>query len=146
MGIALEDAVLFGTLFARLSSWRQLPSFLSAYQELREERCAIVKATELKEARLVALPPGPARDARDAAYAKASTDEWDDEMMRAIFEGTAYVFGYVASDEADEWWIDWGRYAEAAGGEDGGQAKHMSLSPQALSMLSQITREETYEE
>ena len=144
MGIALEDAVLFGTLFARLSSWTQLPSFLSAYQQLREERCAIVKAADLKEARLVVLPPGPARDARDATFAAPTTAEWDDEMMRAMFETTQYVFGYVASEEADEWWIDWGRYA--GGAQDAEQAKHMSLSPQALSMFSQITREETYEE
>ena len=90
------------------------------------------------------LPPGPARDARDATFAAPTTAEWDDEMMRAMFESTQYVFGYVASEEADEWWIDWGRYA--GGAQDAEQAKHMSLSPQALSMFSQITREETYEE
>ncbi|EPT00477.1 hypothetical protein FOMPIDRAFT_1049799, partial [Fomitopsis schrenkii] len=76
------------------------------------------------------------------------TDEWDDEMMRAIFEGTAYVFGYVASDEADEWWIDWGRYSAEGAGGGGEQADSQTslASPQTLSMLSQITREETYEE
>lgn len=138
MGIALEDAVLFGTLFVRLTAWTQLRTFLAAYQELREERCATVRATELTEAKLVALPPGPARDARDSAYSMASTDEWDNGMMRAIFEGTAYVFGYVASDEADEWWIDWGRYVQGGG--------EQVESPRTVSMLSQITREETYEE
>lgn len=144
MSVALEDAVLFGTLFTRLTSWTQLPSFLSAYQELREERCAVVKASDIKNARMVAMPPGPGRDARDADMRKSSADEWDEGTTKENFEEMAWVFGYVASDEADEWWINWGRYAQEA--KDGEEVKHMSFGFQMMSMMSEVTHEQTYED
>ncbi|KZT70824.1 FAD/NAD(P)-binding domain-containing protein [Daedalea quercina L-15889] len=143
VSIALEDAVLFGTLFARLTSWAQVPSFLSAYQELREERCAIVKTSDLKNARMMAMPPGPGRDARDADMGKNNADEWDEGTTKENFEEMAWVFGYVASDEADEWWVNWGRYAQDA--RDGEEMKHMSLGFQMMSMMSEVTRE-SYED
>ncbi|KAH9840023.1 FAD/NAD(P)-binding domain-containing protein [Rhodofomes roseus] len=133
VSIALEDAALFGTLFSRLTSWSQLPSFLAAYQELREERCAVVKASDIKNARMVAMPLGPGRDARDVDMRKSSADEWDEGTTKENFEEMAWVFGYVATDEADEWWVNWGRYSqEARGGE-----KHTSFSWQMVSMMSE---------
>ena len=122
MSIALEDAVLFGTLFTRLTSWAQLPSFLSAYQELREERCAIVKASDIKNARMVAMPPGPARDARDADMRKSSADEWDEGTLKAQFEEIAEIFLYDAYDAAAEWWVNWGRFSDAARGQPAAMA------------------------
>lgn len=143
VSIALEDAVLFGTLFARLASWAQVPSFLSAYQELREERCAIVKSSDIKNARMVSTPPGPARDARDADMRKSSADEWDEGMTKENFEEMAWVFGYVASDEAEEWWVNWGRYAqEVRGGEE---TKHLSFNFQMMAMMASAHTEVTHE-
>ena len=103
-----------------------------------------MKASDIKNARMVAMPPGPTRDARDADMRKDSADEWDEGTTKENFEEMAWVFGYVASDEADEWWINWGRYAqEAKGGEE---VKHMSFGFQMMSMMSEVTSEQTYEE
>ncbi|KAH9933423.1 uncharacterized protein B0H18DRAFT_1083066 [Fomitopsis serialis] len=126
VSIALEDAVLFGTLFARLASWEQVPSFLSAYQELREERCAIARARRA-----------------GCDMRKSSADEWDEGMTKENFEEMAWVFGYVASDEAEEWWVNWGRYAqEMRGGEE---TKHMSFNFQMMAMMASAHTEVTHE-
>ena len=40
--MAAEDAVVLGSLFSHLSTLDQIPSFLNAYQELRQKRCELV--------------------------------------------------------------------------------------------------------
>ncbi|PCH44468.1 FAD/NAD(P)-binding domain-containing protein [Wolfiporia cocos MD-104 SS10] len=130
--IAVEDAVVFGSLFERLSSWEQVPSFLSAYQELREARCAEVKASDIRNAQMVAMPPGPARDARDEDMRKNSADEWDEGTTKQNFEEMAWVFGYDARDAADEWWVNWGRFSESA--RQGINIKHLSVGLETLTV------------
>ncbi|KZT07570.1 FAD/NAD(P)-binding domain-containing protein [Laetiporus sulphureus 93-53] len=124
--IAVEDAVVFGSLFCRLSTWEQVPSFLSAYQELRQNRCNEVKKSDLSNAVMVAMPPGPERDARDADMRKKNADEWDEGTMKRNFEEMAWVFGYVAQDDADEWWVNWGRLSDSVRGSF--DVKHLSVA------------------
>ncbi|GBE86344.1 FAD/NAD(P)-binding domain-containing protein [Sparassis latifolia] len=121
--MAVEDAVVFGTLFGRLKSWLQAPSFISAYQELRQGRCKAVKVADIANAHLVAMPPGPMRDARNASVSR-ELDEWDEGTLKAQFEEIAEVFGYDAADAADEWWVNWGRFSESERGAP--VSKHMS--------------------
>ena len=45
--MTVEDAVVFGSLFSHLSMMDQIPSFLSAYQELRQGRCELVKGADV---------------------------------------------------------------------------------------------------
>jgi len=126
--IAVEDAVVFGSLFSRLSTWSQVPSFLSAYQELREARCKEVKISDISNAQMVAMPPGPERDARDEDMQKNSADEWDEGTTKQNFEEMAWVFGYNAPDAAEEWWVNWGRFSDAVRGSSA--VKHMSVALQ----------------
>ena len=116
--IAVEDAVVFGCLFSHLRSMEQVPSFLSAYQELRQQRCEMVGRSDLKSAGLMSLPPGPAADARDENM-RRQLQEWDEGMLKASFEEIAEIFGYDAGDAAEEWWINWGRFQQIAGEESG---------------------------
>lgn len=97
--MALEDAVVFGTLFSHLSSPSQISTFLNAYQEIRQPRTSEVKDTEVSSAAYVRLPPGPERDARDAQI-RLSREEWDDGALRKEFEGFAQLFLYDAEDAA----------------------------------------------
>ena len=97
--MALEDAVVFGTLFQKLSSLDQLSTFLNAYQEIREGRTTEVNKNEASAAAFCRLPPGPMRDARNAEM-RLSRDEWDDGSMKKEFEGIAGLFGYEAEDAA----------------------------------------------
>ncbi|KAI0773342.1 FAD/NAD(P)-binding domain-containing protein [Irpex lacteus] len=107
--MALEDAVVFGQLFRHLSSEDQIPRFLNAYEELRQERTAQVLEREISNTEMVTMPPGPERDARDASF-KQTRDRWDEGLLKAEFEGLFDLFGYDAYDAAEQWWVDWGRY------------------------------------
>lgn len=97
--MALEDAVVFGTLFDHLSSWDQVPTFLNAYQEIRHPRTTFVNNMDISNAELVRLPPCPERDARDADIAIAR-DLWDEGALKREFEGLAGLFCYEAEDAA----------------------------------------------
>ncbi|KAI0731119.1 FAD/NAD(P)-binding domain-containing protein [Earliella scabrosa] len=111
--MAVEDAVVFGSLFSHLSTTDQIPSFMSAYQELRQRRCALVKLADLANAHMVVLPDGPEADARDEDMSR-KLDEWDEGMLKGQFEEIAEIFGYDAGDAAEEWWINWGRFDQGA--------------------------------
>ena len=56
--MAVEDAAVLGSLFSHLTHRAQTPSFLAAYQELREGRCARVRTADVGNARTMVLPSG----------------------------------------------------------------------------------------
>lgn len=113
--LAMEDAVVFGVLFSRLRNYGQIPILTEAYQDLRMSRCKMVNEGELNNARLVWMPPGKAREQRDA-YMKASrasgNEHWDEGQLRKQWEEIAGVFGYCARDAAEDWWVNWGALRE----------------------------------
>jgi salicylate hydroxylase len=98
--MALEDAAVFGTLFSRLSTEDQIGAFISAYQEIREDRTRVVNNVDISNAALVRLPPGPERDERDKSI-RQSRKDWDDGALQQEFEGVAAMFAYEAVDAAD---------------------------------------------
>lgn len=97
--MALEDAVVFGTLFSHLSSWEEVPRFLNAYQEIRFNRTTVVNEMDVSNAAFVRLPPGPEAEARNMQFRQAR-DEWDDSTAKREFEGLAGLFCYEAEDAA----------------------------------------------
>ena len=111
--MAVEDAVVLGSLFSHLRTMSQIPSFLSAYQELRQRRCDLVKLADIGNAQMVAMPDGPAADARDDDM-RHTIEEWDEGTMKAQFEEIAEIFLYDAGDAAEEWWVNWGRFSQTA--------------------------------
>ena len=56
--MAVEDAVVLGSLFSHLRMMDQIPSFLDAYQELRQRRCDLVKLADIGNAQMVSMPDG----------------------------------------------------------------------------------------
>ncbi|TBU59476.1 FAD/NAD(P)-binding domain-containing protein [Dichomitus squalens] len=111
--MAIEDAVVLGSLFSHLSMIDQVPSFLSAYQELRQRRCELLMAAGISNARTVALPDGPLAEKRNADM-RARNVDWDEGTLKAQFEEIAEIFAYDAGDAAEEWWVNWGRFSAAA--------------------------------
>ena len=92
----------------------QIPSFLSAYQELRQRRCELVKGADVANARMVTLQDGPDANKRDSDM-RAKNDDWGDEgALKAQFEEIAEIFVYDAGDAAEEWWVNWGRFSATA--------------------------------
>ena len=98
--MALEDAVVLGTLFGHLTSIDQVSAFLYAYEELRMARTAKVKERDVSNALFVRLPPGPEREERNDSVRHAR-DEWDDGGLKTEFEGLAMLFAYDAYDAAE---------------------------------------------
>ncbi|KAI0831918.1 FAD/NAD-P-binding domain-containing protein [Trametes gibbosa] len=111
--MAIEDAVVFGSLFSHLRTLEQISSFTSAYQELRQRRCELVKLADIANAQMVAMPDGPQTEARDEDMRRRK-DEWDEGTLKAQFEEIAEIFVYDAGDAAEEWWVNWGRFSEVA--------------------------------
>lgn len=98
--MALEDAVVLGTLFSHLSSSSQVSQFLNAYQEIRQGRTKYVLEMDVSNAAFVRLPPGSEQQARDQQI-RMARDEWDDGSLKQEFEGLARLFCYEAEDAAE---------------------------------------------
>lgn len=117
--MSIEDAAVFGTLFARLRSWDQVGWMTEAYQELRQKRVEFVRQAEKTDVDMVQMPQGPAQEARDAyllAQYSLGRDpsQFTEEMLRDQWQGIAAVFGYNAVEEAEDWWVNWGVLRERA--------------------------------
>lgn len=97
--MAIEDAVVLGKLFSFLSSYEQIPNFLHAFEEIRQERVKSVRVREESNAAFVRMPPGPEQDARNSHF-RMARNEWDDGALKSEFEGLAELFGYDAYDAA----------------------------------------------
>ena len=107
--LAVEDAVVLGSLLSHLRTPEQLPAFINAYEELRKQRCQAIVFADHMNSKVLALPPGPETEARDANL-RPTVDDMDEGDLKAQFEEIAQIFLYDAGDEAEEWWINWGRF------------------------------------
>ncbi|TFK49266.1 FAD/NAD(P)-binding domain-containing protein [Heliocybe sulcata] len=112
----IEDAATLGNLFSRLRSSEQIPSLISAYEEIRQPRLAEVLPSELRKQQQVTLPAdSDARVIRDnglrAVLAQAVLDweQADEELLRSQWEEYIRMFNYDADEVADDWWIKWGK-------------------------------------
>ncbi|KAJ6471941.1 hypothetical protein C8R45DRAFT_414856 [Mycena sanguinolenta] len=122
--IALEDAAFIGKIFSHTCNPTRVREFLAAFQEHREARCLRIREADM-EYMQASTCEGEMHDQRDAGMranhaAGRNAMEGDFEQM---LEESAIIFGYSASDDADEWWINWGRFrptssqSEDLGGE-----------------------------
>lgn len=102
---------------------------LSAYQEIRQERCEVTVKSDADLMTFTTLPPGPARDARTEGFRltreKMDLLDWtniSEDLLRDSWEEFRFSFAYDAYDAADEWWVNWGLTYErmnAAQGKSG---------------------------
>lgn len=115
--LAVEDAAVLGSLFSRLRTWDQVPQLMEAFQDLRQARCEAVHHSELNNAALVWLPPGPERDGRDTGMRMSrqrGREHWDEGQLREQWEDISEVFGYSAREAAEDWWVNWGMLRESS--------------------------------
>ena len=116
--LAVGDGAVLGRLFSHLHTREQIPSFLCAVQEIREERVASV--INSCEGNTASLPPGVA-EARAQEKGKGSPRLGSPGSMGAgerasmeLVETIEGVFAYDPEDEADNWWVQWGLMEERA--------------------------------
>ncbi|KAF8195306.1 hypothetical protein K438DRAFT_1827229 [Mycena galopus ATCC 62051] len=134
--VALEDALFIGKLFSHTRSRDRIPEFLYAFQEHRETRCARIREFEMDYVVAACLPEGEEHDARDAGMREnhaAGRNAMEGNFSQMLDDFTE-VFGYDAMDDADEWWINWGRFRDTGSSES-----PMEFQTQSLFSFSSVT-------
>ncbi|KAJ7502600.1 hypothetical protein B0H11DRAFT_2274728 [Mycena galericulata] len=119
--IAIEDGAFIGKIFSHTRNPSRVREFLGAFEENRRPRCLHIDLAEKEYIDVMALPDGEMQAGRDAsmrANAAAGRNVMDSgdqnpEQISAMWEGMRVVFGYDPADDADEWWITWGRLRDA---------------------------------
>ncbi|KAH9972375.1 hypothetical protein BJV74DRAFT_210008 [Russula compacta] len=118
--MSLEDASVLAKLFSHLRDEEQIPSFLYAFQTLREERCQKNRNLDIGNVQFMMEPEGEGTTRRDAMM-RAKHDEGlnvlsgdDEDSNVAQWDHNRELFGYDAEDEADNWWVQWGLLKERA--------------------------------
>ncbi|EPQ51270.1 FAD/NAD P-binding domain-containing protein, partial [Gloeophyllum trabeum ATCC 11539] len=115
--LVIEDAAALGTLFAHLSSHDQIPSLVSAFEEIRLPRSADVIKSEIGKLEAVALPHGASEVQAKGLSSALSMPltSWDDDIennLRAEWEELIRMFNYDANEVAEDWWVTWGSIME----------------------------------
>lgn len=114
--LAIEDAFTLANIFSRVSDRAHVPLFLHGFNQARMARVAAVEASEFESIHQVMLPPGPQRESRDASLATTLLIDEDEQTMSdedfaAAWHTYARQLDYDAVDVAEQWWINYGRYA-----------------------------------
>lgn len=120
--MSVEDASVLAKLFSHLRSYDQIPSFLYAFQDLRQARVEKIRNLDMANIYFMTMPPSDMTEARDKAMrAKYDAgqnvlggDDEDPDGNSEQWDENREIFGYDAEDEADNWWVEWGLLAERA--------------------------------
>ncbi|KAH9172546.1 FAD/NAD-P-binding domain-containing protein [Lactarius sanguifluus] len=83
--MAIEDAAVLGDLFSRVSSLKQVPALLQAYQDLRHSlpRATATQQSSRLNQKIFHLDDGPEQRARDAAMRAAMAAELEGKPISA---------------------------------------------------------------
>lgn len=132
--MAVEDAAVFAKLFSHLRDKDQISTFLHAFQDLREDRCASVVHTEQCNLYFQMMPTGPQQEQRDQEM-RAKTAQGESVFgggeASEQWEQLKELCGYDAEDEADDWWVKWGLLRE--------RAKQRSLDMEAEMNIARLS-------
>lgn len=112
--MTVEDGVVLGSLLSHLQSMDQLSSMLYAYEDIRKSRRKAVRLAEIENSVSITLADPAAVEARNQSLLSSAPDAWDEASLQVQFENFVEIFGYDAMDDAEEWWVNWGRYSGAA--------------------------------
>lgn len=116
--MSLEDASVLAKLFSHLRNEEQIPSFLYAYQNLREERCQKNRDLDFGNIIFQSLPDTEETTERLAQMRKRYDEGRnvlagdDEDSTVAQWDQNRELFAYDAEDEADNWWVQWGLLQE----------------------------------
>ncbi|KAK7029274.1 FAD-binding-3 domain-containing protein [Favolaschia claudopus] len=137
--VALEDGLFIGKIFSHTRNASRVPELLRAFQQHRGPRCSRLRQMEKEYIFQMILPDGDYQAGRDAAMRErhaAGRNVLDGDFQQ-MMEDYEFMYGYEAADDADEWWMTWGRY------HDSGDASHDSPNGLFNMAFSSFTREVT---
>lgn len=144
--IVLEEASFLGALFSHLLDASQIPSFLQAYEDIRQPRAERIHKLEDDNITILSLPPGPARTARNDTWKEqkktmiarnigqqgkgvsegSEYSEEEERELRRQWQELFEVWGYDGRDAAEGWWVEWGLLRERSLSVNDGQGTHHS--------------------
>ncbi|KAJ6526912.1 hypothetical protein DFH09DRAFT_1152145 [Mycena vulgaris] len=115
--VSLEDGAFIGKVFSHTRDRERIPEFLHAFEEHRKPRCARILEMEMGYIDLITLPDGEKQLARDdmmRANHAVGRNVFDapESRLQQMLDRTRMVFDYDPSDDADEWWVSWGRFRD----------------------------------
>jgi salicylate hydroxylase len=117
-----EDAETLRCLFSRIRGRHQISDFLTAYEEIRQPRCASALEYDRGFHSMVRMPPGPERDARDALLRQSMIhgdwDHMDEAAFRTIWGEELAMYAHDATEHVDDWWMRWGTLISRKGIKD----------------------------
>jgi len=113
--MAIEDAACIGNLFARLNDRAHIPVLLSAYEDIRQQRCAQIAQADRDRMDYMCMPfTDPRRRLRDDAFraslasAGAASDDGEGVPDPNVWKGYVQSWAHDANEEVDDWWSKWG--------------------------------------
>lgn len=117
--MGIEDAAVLAKLFSHLLNREQIQSFLYAFQDLRQNRCAGTRMAEMGNVYYMAMQDSDQQRSRDQSFREKAENglspiSSDSAGTAEAWEGIKEMFGYDAEDEADNWWVEWGILRERA--------------------------------
>ncbi|KAJ7101478.1 hypothetical protein B0H15DRAFT_816225 [Mycena belliarum] len=117
--VALEDGAFIGKVFSHTRDRVRIPEFFNAFEEHRRPRCMQIREIEKRYIELITLPDGGRQKARDEAMranhaAGRNVMEVPGSDLQQMVDATRMIFAYDPSDDADEWWMSWGRLRDSA--------------------------------
>ncbi|KAF7297002.1 FAD-binding-3 domain-containing protein [Mycena indigotica] len=116
---ALEDSVFIGKIFSHTHDRSRIPELLYAFQEHREPRCNLLCDIDMKYVTSLTQDDEDTYITRDAMFRTnyqqgKNVMEIPESHEGQTMEETRMLFSYDAGDDADEWWINWGRFHDFA--------------------------------
>jgi salicylate hydroxylase len=106
--MAVEDGAVLAKIFSHLLREDQIATFLFAFQDLRQERVAMMLKTENFNIMFMTLPSCEMQEMRDNGFkmlhaagknvmeASEATEQWEEIKI---------TFAYDCEDEADDWCV-----------------------------------------
>jgi salicylate hydroxylase len=109
--VAVEDAEVLGTLLRALRRKDQLPTLLSAFEELRMDRSAAVASVDAQMFDAWTNSPAPAGPVdvvtpRNAEDEEAIAKQWD-QFFQMCGYNVFQTALYDATEKAEEWLAQW---------------------------------------
>ncbi|KAF8965779.1 hypothetical protein BDZ97DRAFT_755760 [Flammula alnicola] len=109
--LTIEDAETLRCLFSRIQHRDQISQFLTAYEEIRQPRCAFAIEYDSGFHKMMRCPAGPEQVARDEVLRQAMIHgDWDmdETSFRAVWGDELTMYAYDATEQVDDWWTQWG--------------------------------------
>ncbi|CAA7263406.1 unnamed protein product [Cyclocybe aegerita] len=109
--LVIEDAQVLGCLFSRIQHRSQISQFMTAYEDIRQSRCASTQEYDYNHRASMKVPK-EMQDERDALLGQTMIhgdwDHMDEALFRESWGKELSLYTYDATEKVDDWWGQYG--------------------------------------